>query len=386
MRTLIMTTGTTVHEMRLDSEHRPVSPALNGLEKETREELFQLCKECGPFVPHDPNCVMVVLRGATFLLGVWVAQHDNMKCYVFPSPAKNDFRGNFDFMAFIDGFRMAKGTQENPRLFFGPLDAACLSKPIRTAKPRDMILSRIDEESYEDLVALGAAGSRVAVEILSPDRVQLDKLVSDIASSLPAPQWNRDGRDSQAALWAAGEIPEGTANWFISDGEYQAPYQSDWEPPALARAAHGVYLHEEVDQMTEEEDHHLLNQSRYANRSLGLKWPAAPRLFIGVTQSLAARRKVYPFRWDSGVYLYLNKQDDAIEIDTKDTRSRVEALELEYASNVPGRAFMSLKQQEIGIEAGSALAARYMLVLREVFGIDKASSMKRARRILWGLK
>ncbi len=382
MRTVILATGTTVREFRLGPDHKLANGAaiVSHLEPETKEHLESFCRTFGPMVPNDPACVLVFLRGATFLLGSWLANQSlDAKVYAYPEDA------DIELEAFVDGYRQTKGDLSLPRLFGGNLDHPCLTGK-NEPSARYKILTKIDEESYEDLVALAVAGARVAVEVLSPERVDMKRLASDIAASLPCPSWTRDGRDTIASLWACGQRPMLQAHHFVSDGSYQSPYQADFIPTAVSRAANGIYLHEDVDHLTHEEDHHLLSQSRFLNRTLGLKWPAAPRLFIGVTQSLSSRRKVFPFRWDAGIYLYMNRQDDAIEVDTLENRQRVEELELEYSATFPGRSFMSLKQQEVGIESGSALASRYMLALREVFGVDKAASVKRARRILWGLK
>ena len=386
MRTLLMTTGTDVHEYTLDQNNRL---GANTLQSSTRRWVEDFCREFGPKVPDGGT--LVLLRGATFLLGVRVGmknQQDVCKPYVYPTAEKNNFRANSDFRAFVEGYRSVIGPNASP--FGETADANWVVEPSAAPKKaRDLILTRIDEESYEDLVALGVAGARVAIEILSPQRVDLQRLASDLAASLPGPTWNRDGRASMATLWSWGEPAynwQATAPYFVSDGSFQAPFQADWDPPAVGRAAHGIYVHEDIDAMTEEEDAHLLHQSRYQNRALNLKWPACPRLFLGVTQSLASRRKVFPFRWDAGVYVYLNKEEDTIEVDAADNRRAVESLETEMAANFPGRPFMSLRQQELGVEGGSALAARYMLALREIFGVDKAASVKRARRILWGLK
>ena len=387
MRTLLMAVGTDVHEYTLDQNNRLGAVTL---QSSTRRWVEDFCRDFGPKVPDGG--VLVLLRGAAFLLGVRMGQknqQDACKAYVYPVAEKNDFRANSDFRAFVEGYRSQLGPNAAPLIGNSAETSWVVETSPTPKKPRDTLLTRIDEESYEDLVALGVAGARVAVEILAPGRVDLQRFANDLAASLPGPTWNRDGRASMATLWSWGEPAHnwaGSAPYFVSDGSFQAPFQADWDPPAVGRASHGIYVHADIDAMTEEEDNHLLHQNRYQNRALNLKWPACPRLFIGATQSLASRRKVFPFRWDAGVYVYLNREEDAIEIDAASNRQAIESLEAEMAANFPGRSFMSLKQQELGVEGGSALAARYMLALREVFGLDKAASAKRARRVLWGLK
>ncbi len=381
MRTLVFVTGTTVRDCDLSSDHRPTAKVTD---EASQRDLLEFCATYGPYVANDPASVLVYLRGATFLAGVWLAAYEEKgyrpKVYVYPETAGRELD------AFLDGYRRAKGEDSAiPRLFGGDLNHPSL-RTKRIATGRNTILTRIDEESYEDLVALGVAGARVAVEVLSNDRVDYQRFASDVAASLPAPMWVRDGREAVATLWAAGGTPSLQAPHATSFGDNRTS-ESDWMPPAYGRAACGVYLHEDANRLSYEEDTHLLNHPRHAHRAPGIRWPAAPpRLFIGVTHTLSARRKVFPFRWDAGIYVYLNKQDDAIEVDTKENRDRIYDLEAEFFSSFPGRPFMSLKQQEIGIDAGSSLAARYMVALQEVFGVDKAASAKRARRIIWGLK